>query len=224
MLGDLARYRVLTAEQLRRRHFRGGASSTTLNRLNKLKAAGYITRATMGYGHGAVWLLTPKGATASATGLPAPRARTGFYEGFPGGYYHHHCVVADVAAALLAKAASLSVAASWQTEAEWCQQQGSAATGSPRPDGVLRLTASDGTIQRLAVEVERHPKPARAYAVKLRWYCQQLAAGAFERVRWYCGDDVTLRHVQIAVAAANLPEMETRPLAPLLAALTPLAA
>lgn len=220
MLGDLARYRVLTAEQLRRRHFPGGALSTTLNRLNKLKAAGYVTRASMGYAHGAVWLLTPKGATASETGLPAPRARTGFYEGYPAGYYHHHCVVADVASALLAKAASITVPASWLTEAEWCREQGS--MGSPRPDGVLCLTAADGTVQRLAVEVERHPKPARAYAAKLRWYRQQLAAGAFTRVRWYCGDEVTLRHVQ--KHASSIDQVETRPLAALLSALETVAA
>jgi hypothetical protein len=221
MLGDLARFRVLTTEQLRRRHFPDGAASTALNRLNKLKAAGYVTRTALAVGHGAVWLVTPKGAAASGTGLPAPRARTGFYEGYPAGYYHHHAIVADVAAALLTKAASAGVSAAWLTEAEWCRDQGLAVMRSPRPDGVLCLTAADGSVQRLAVEVERHPKPDRAYAAKFRWYRQQLAAGAFERVRWYCGDDVTLRHVQKHAAAA---EVETRPLAALLATLEPVAA
>lgn len=220
MLGDLARFRVLTAEQLRRRHFSGRAPSTTWNRLNKLKAGGYVTRVGMGYGQGAVWLLTAQGAALSGTGLPAPR---GTSASWPAQWYRHHLTVADVAQALLTKAAAVAPA-SWLTEAEWCREQRPWPTGNNRPDGVLRLSPPDGTVHALAVEVELGPKPARAYATKLRWYRQQLAAGAFQRVRWYCGDDLTLRHIQTAVAAASLSAMETRPLAPLLAELAPLAA
>lgn len=213
MLGDLARYRVLTAAQLRREHFPTGVVATVVNRLCKLRAAGYVTRATLGYGQGAVWVLTPKGAVSSETGLPAPR---GTAASWPAQWYRHHLTVADVAAALLAKAATVGVGATWQTEAEWCREQRPWPVGSSRPDGVLSLTAEDGVEHRLAVEVELHPKPDRAYAAKLRWYRQQLAAGAFERVRWYCGDELTLRHVQQHAGAG--PQVETRTLASLLAA------
>ena len=220
MLAHLAGYRVLTTEQLRRRHFPDGVVSTARNRLGQLRGAGYVTRATLGYGQGAVWLLTPKGAAVSGTALAAPR---GTASSWPAQWYRHHLTVADVAEALLAKAAPVAPAR-WITEAEWCRDRRPWPTGSQRPDGVLCLTAPEGTEHRLAVEVELHPKPARAYAAKLRWYRDRLAGGEYQRVRWYCGDDVTLRLLQIAVAASGLPAVETRPLAPLLSVLKTIAA
>jgi hypothetical protein len=66
VLRDLARFRVLTTEQLWRRHFADTGRETCQNRLCALATAGYVERRAWGYDHGvhrhrAGWLLTQKG-------------------------------------------------------------------------------------------------------------------------------------------------------------------
>jgi hypothetical protein len=141
--------------------------------------------------------VTRTGAAASGTGLAAPRGAP-----WPGPWYRHHLAVADVAEALTALGVRWHGGApAWETEAEWSRE--ARATGGLRPDGVLVLTAPDGAARRMAVEVELHPKPPRRYPPKLAWYRERLAAGAFQRVRWYCADAPTLRQVLAAVRAAG---------------------
>jgi hypothetical protein len=201
LLRELARFRVLTAEQLRRRHFPGRALATCWNRLGQLKAADYVARVPLGYGHEAAWLVTGRGAAASFCGLDAPRC-----DGVPGAWFRHHLAVADVAESLI-DGRYHGGTPSWQTEAEWSREHGG---GVLRPDGVLTLTAPDGTEHLLGVEVELHPKTPRRYVPKVVWYRERLGAGDLHRVRWYVADAATRRVVSSAIR--GVPGMEVLPL------------
>jgi hypothetical protein len=127
----------------------------------------------------------------------------------------HALVVAGVADVLLARRYQHGQA-SWVTEREL--RAGALATRSEGPlgrlltpiagvgwpDGVLVVTGPDGAPARAAVEVELHAKATRLYAPKLAWYRRLLAAGALDRVCWYCATPAVVTAVRRAAQAAGI--------------------
>jgi hypothetical protein len=71
--------------------------------------------------------------------------------------------------------------------------------GGGWPDGLLVLTAPDGVVWRMAVEVELTQKAARFYAAKIAYYRRLLAAGTVARVRWYAATAATGRAIARAI-------------------------
>jgi hypothetical protein len=241
VLADLARFGVLSQEQIRRRHFPDTApgASTVRGRLRLLQLAGYVRHLPGGPFQAGVYLATARGIAQTGLGLrPVAPA-----DGAQPVWVWHHLTVADLADALLFYARERGTpGVRWLTERElragqpWLPREPARRArarvrggGYSAPDGCLLLPAPDGQGAigggggagvRLAVEAELHHKADRFYEAKLAWYREHLTAPApgvpapFDRARYYCATPAIAAAIERVAGRLGVVPLDTRPLPP----------